>query len=84
MSIRITKIVDTDTTVLNVAGALNSEHIGLLYHVFRDINGPVTLELSALQSADRVGVAKLLEIASLGAELRGASPYIELLLERES
>jgi hypothetical protein len=43
----------------------------------------VALELSDLQSADPDGVAMLLEIASLGAELRGVSPYIELLLKRE-
>ena len=84
MSVRITRAADSETTVLHVAGRLTSEDIGILTEEFQDIDGPVALELSGLQSADPDGVATLLEIASLGAELRGASPYIELLLKKRS
>jgi ABC-type transporter Mla MlaB component len=84
MAIRVTQTVDTDTTVLHVAGRLTSEDAGVLSKASQDIDGPVALELSELKSADTEGVAKLLEIASLGAELREASPYIELLLKRKS
>ena len=80
MSMRITKTVDSDTTVLHVAGGLTSEDAGVLSKEFQEVDGPVALELSELKSADSDGVAVLQEIASLGAELRGASPYIELLL----
>jgi ABC-type transporter Mla MlaB component len=83
MCIRITKTVDSEATVLHVAGALTSEETGVLSNEFRNVDGPVVLELSELKSADAAGVAMLQEIASLGAELRGASPYIELLLRSE-
>lgn len=83
MSVRITKSVDSETTVLSVAGRLVSEDVGELKTEFQGIKGPVALNLSDLQSSDPSGTAILLEIASLGAELRGASPYIELLLKRK-
>jgi hypothetical protein len=84
MSIRITKAADSETTVLHVAGRLTSEDTGVLSRESQDIDGPMALELSELKSADPDGIALLLGIASLGAELRGASPYIELLLKRDS
>ena len=84
MSVRITRAVDCETTVLHVAGRLVSEDVGVLTREFQDIDGQVSLELSGLQSADPDGVAILLEIASSGAELSEASSYIELLLTRKS
>ena len=45
------------------------------------MQGRLVLELSNLQSADKVGVDVLLELISLGVQIRGASPYIELLLK---
>ena len=84
MSIRITRISEPHETVLHIAGRLMSEDVGELTKEFQGIDGPVTLNLAGLQSAAPDGVATLLEIASLGAELRGASSYIELLLKRNS
>ena len=81
MGIRIPKTVDFGTTVLHVAGGLNSENTDVLFKAFQHVDGPVVLELSELKSADPDGVAMLLEIASQGPELRGASPYIDLLLQ---
>ena len=60
-----------------------SEDTGMLTNEFQAVDGPVALDLSDLQSAALDGVATLLEIASLGEELRGASSYIELLLKRK-
>ncbi len=82
MSIRITKTADAHETVLRIDGRLHSENVAELTREFQGIDGPVALDLSELQSSDPDGVAMLLEIGSLGAELRGASPYIELLLKR--
>ena len=84
MAVRITRAVDSATTVLHVAGRLMSDDVDVLTKEFQDIDGPAALELSGLQSADPDGVATLLEIASFGAEFRGASPYIELLLKKRS
>ena len=84
MSIRITRTSDAHETVLHVDGQLCSENVAELAKEFQNIDGPVALELSGLQSADPDGVVVLLEIASLGAELRDASPYIELILKRSN
>ena len=43
---------------------------------------PLVLDLSELQSADSAGVVKLVELVERGAQIRGASKYIELLLRR--
>ena len=84
MTIRITKTIDSETTVLHVAGGLMSEDMCLLSTESQNIDGPMALELSELKTADPDGVAMLREIASLGAELRGVTPYIDLLLKGES
>jgi ABC-type transporter Mla MlaB component len=82
MTVRITKEIESETTILRVDGQLRSEDIGALNSEYRRLTGPVALELSQLQSADAAGVAALLEIASLGAELRGVSGYVRLLLSQ--
>lgn len=83
MSIRITRTSDACATVLQVDGQLCSENVAELAKEHRSVNGALVLELSDLQSADKAGVDVLLELISLGAEIRGASPYIELLLKRK-
>jgi ABC-type transporter Mla MlaB component len=45
--------------------------------------GPQVIDLSDLQSADSEGVRLLLQFVRRGAQIRGASPYIELLLKTE-
>ena len=42
----------------------------------------VRLDLSGLRSADRDGIEVLRSLAAEGAELTGASPYVQLLLEQ--
>jgi len=39
------------------------------------------LDLSGLKSADSDGIKELLSLVAKGAELTGASPFIERLLE---
>ena len=82
MGVRIQRDVDVGTSVLQIAGRLQVEDVCELDKAYRNINGPVVLELSQLQSSDSAGVATLLELSSLGAEIQGASGYIELLLQR--
>ena len=84
MSLRITRTSDSHQTVLRIDGQLDCENVAELTKEFRDIDGPLALELSGLQSADADGVAILLDLALLGAKIRGESPYIELLLKSKS
>lgn len=84
MAVRITRTSDAQRTVLRVDGELLSEDVAELTRERESVEGPLVLELSNLQSADPAGVGVLLELASLGAEIRGVSPYIELLLKRKA
>ncbi len=81
MNIRITRTSDDRETVLRVDGRLDRETVADLAKEHRSVEGLLVLELSELQSADPDGVELLLELVSLGAQIRGASPYIELLLK---
>jgi len=81
MSIRITRTSDACGTVLQVDGELCSENVAELTKEHRSVEGSAILDLSNLSSADPAGVEVLLELVSLGTQIRGASPYIELLLK---
>ena len=81
MSIRITRTSDALETVLRIDGQLCLENVAELTGEHRSVEGRLVLELSNLQSADKAGVDVLLELISLGVQIRGASPYIELLLK---
>ena len=84
MSIRVKKVSNTRGTVLQVDGKLMSEDVGELARECRSVQGLLIFDLSNLQSADRAGVEILRELMALGAEVRGASPYVELLLKTTS
>ena len=81
MSIRITRTSDVRETVLRVDGQLRSENVAELTKEHGSVDGLLVLELSNLQSADTAGVVVLQGLISMGAQIRGASPYIELLLK---
>jgi len=84
MTVRITKKVESGIVVLHVDGRLRSEHVCELKSEYRGLTGPVALDLSQLRSADAAGVAAILEIESHGADLRGVSGYVELVLSQSS
>jgi ABC-type transporter Mla MlaB component len=67
--------------VLRVDGQLNVEDVDELAREYRSSQAPTVLELSNLMSADSAGVKCLRELISHGVEIRGASPYIDLLLK---
>lgn len=80
MSIRVSILSEAQRTVFKVDGRLRSEDVEELARALRPVHGATVLDLSELQSADRAGVEILREMISLGAEVRNASRYIELLL----
>ena len=83
MTVRIRKTCDSDQTVLWVDGYLTVEDVGELDREYRSAQGSIALELTNLLSADSAGTECLRELISLGAEIRGDSPYIALLLEKK-
>lgn len=84
LAIRITKRVDARQTILKVDGRLQTGDLEELTRACRGEQGATALDLSELLSADREGVSLLRELVALGVEVRGASPYIELLLRVNS
>lgn len=84
MSLRITRTLNSNTIVLRIAGRLRSGDVSELVAECDSAEGPLVLDLSELQSADPAGVVKLAELVERGAQIRGTSQYIELLLKREN
>ena len=84
MSVRITRTTDARETVLKIDGRLRREDVGELSKERRCVKGPLVLDLSNLQSADTTGLETLKRLASAGAIIQGASPYIELLLNERN
>ncbi len=80
MTVRITKEWEREVTILHIDGLLDLEDIIELDRASQGPPGPLVLELSHLQSADTAGIAALCELASTGAEIRGASGYVKMLL----
>ena len=80
MRIRITTSTNTNTTTIRVEGRLGAlETIELLAEC-RAADQPLRLRLEGLISADDAGIRALLALQVEGAELIGASPYVQELL----
>ena len=78
LRISVTKV---EGTLVFLAGRLAGEELEELERVCREIDGPIALDLSQLQSADSAGVGALREILASGGELVRASTYFENLLK---
>jgi hypothetical protein len=83
MPIRVTTIAQASGTFVKVAGWFKAEDVEEFVHLLEQLDGDTVLELSELQSADRAGVEVLRELIASGVQLRGASPYVDLLLKAE-
>ena len=79
--IRITDTTELDQTIWRIDGRLTAEDISVLDKRCSEVGRPHVLDLAGLQSADSAGSEKLLGLASDGVEIRGASPYLRLLLD---
>ena len=84
MVVRIETSCEADQTVLWVDGYLKLEDVGELVREYRSAQGSRVLDLSSLYSADAEGLDCLRQLIAIGAEIRGTSPYIALLLEGQS
>ena len=81
MSIRITSQSDSCGTVLYIAGKLRGEDVGELEREIGGASSPLVLDVSELSSADTAGANALVALHRGGTQLRGMSPYLELLLK---
>jgi hypothetical protein len=76
------KIGATGPTTLKLDGTLTGVEGPELQRACGGIKGRLTLDLTDLRSVDRQGAGVLRELRAQGAEIVGASPYIQLLLRR--
>lgn len=83
MSIRITTSVEEGKAIVHIAGQLEGETVDALADEVEHSQVPEFVDLTELQSADSEGVRLILKLVSLGSQIRGASPYIRLLLQQK-
>ena len=80
MLFRLTESRDDARTVVHLAGRLVGPAAPEFCEFCRSHEAPIILDLSELQWADSAGVRAVRQVVSEGAETRGASRFIELLL----
>ncbi len=80
MDIRIDLKSNGLRKVVQVAGRLSGTAVEELQKTCNSIEDPVVIDLSNLLFADTEGINAIQSIADTGAQVRGASPYIQLLL----
>ena len=82
MTIRVTTEAGKAVTSIRIDGQLTSTSVPDLMAECESAHPPLRLDLSGLRSADSDGIRALQSLSEAGAELHGASPYInQLLLE---
>ncbi len=82
MTIRVSTEVGKTMTTIRIDGQLTSTGVDDLRGACESANPPLRLDLSGLRSADSDAIRALESLSEAGAELHGASPYInQVLLE---
>ena len=84
MDIRIDKEIEGNAIVLHVAGRLAGDAIAQLTDVCESVDDHYVLDLSKLMFADDEGVEAIRTLRERGADVRGASSFIKLLINSES
>ncbi len=84
MEIRIDIESEGPEPVLHVAGRLTGPAITQLSDVCEPMEGRFVLELSKLKFADDDGVEAIRALRERGAEIRGASYFIKMLINDET
>ena len=84
VAIRIDIESEGPVAVLHVAGRLAGPEITQLTDACAPMEGNFVLDLSKLTFADDAGVEVIRALREKGADIRGASSFIELLISGES
>jgi len=84
MEIRIDIESEGPEVVLHVAGRLTGPAITQLSDICEPIEGCYVLDLSRLMFADDAGAEVIRKLCENGAEMRGASTFIKLLINGET
>jgi anti-anti-sigma regulatory factor len=81
MEIRIDITSEGPETVVYVIGRLSGAAVAELRKACDPIKGVYLLDLSNLLLADDAGIDVIRKLCEKGTEVRGASPFIQLLLD---
>ena len=81
MKIRIDITSEGSKTVVCIAGRLSEVSVTQLSKACDQIGGAFVLDLSNLLFADDAGIDVIRTLDEKGAEVRGASPFVQLLLD---
>jgi len=84
VTVRIETSTEGSTTIINVDGRLTQLAVEQLRKTCGPIKGAVVLDLSNLQFADDAGIDAIRAMVSHGATVRGASQFVELLLDDDT
>lgn len=84
MEFRIDIALEGSVTVVCIIGRLSNTSVTKLREACDQIKGTIVLDLSDLRSADTSGIDLIRTLGEEGAETRGASPFIRLLLDDAS
>lgn len=84
MTLRIFAEARDRRAVISLHGWLSVAEVGELERVAAEAQTPVTIDLAHLVGVDADGLQALRRQQERGARLVGASPFVELLLERTS
>ena len=81
MEIRIDITAEGIETVVHVAGRLSGRAVAQLREASDQIEDAFVLDLSDLRFADDAGIDIIRTLDEKGAEVRGTSPFVQLLLD---
>ena len=84
MNIRIDRETEGTAVVLHVAGRLAGDAVPQLTDVCEPMEDHYVLDLSKLMFADDAGAEVIRTLCERGAEIRGASTFIKLLINGET
>ena len=84
MELRIDIETEGPDVVLHVAGRLAGPAIKQLEDVCEPMEGQYVLDLSKLKFADDAGAEAIRTLREGGADIRGASSFIKLLIDGET
>jgi len=84
MALRITVLTKREIAEVRVEGRLDADGVPDLLSTCRLTGTPVRLDLSGLQTADKVGIDALRSLRAGGVEFRGVSLHINQLLKDQT